>query len=76
MGRQFIAIGGKGVINGIIVVAKSTVSVPGIKRKYNYPSPCSYCCFKKCVITSDSRPACFANDPENLDKRSIYYVEV
>ena len=66
-----------GIIYGISVTAKETVEY--VDRS----SPCEKCAFVRhicCDVKSakrnPNRPACFANDPENLSKKSLYFEKL
>jgi len=59
-------------IFGVYVICKE------IKLKNDtLPNPCYFCCLERLKICenkfSDTRPACFGNDPENLSKKPLFY---
>ena len=75
MKRTYIKPLYKGVIFGIAV---RCVEVE-IKNK-GCINPCLKCVaegLKMCIEDKslDTRPACFSNDPENLSKKPLYYIE-
>ena len=64
-------------IYGIAVIAKETIEYQ------DYSSPCERCAFVRhicCDVKSakrnPNRPACFANDPENKSRKSLYFEKL
>ena len=77
--KQYIAPGEVRKINGVEARAKKVFSGMDEVR-----CPCTLCIVEKQGICFDpetknslpTRPACFGNDPENLSKKSLYYVRI
>ena len=72
--RPTLQLGQTGIIYGVTVVAKETIEYQ------DYSSPCDRCAFSRhkcCDVKSakrnPNRPACFANDPENKSRKSLYF---
>ena len=76
MTKQYIPPGSTGLINCLPVKAIKTSSL----RKSESGCICDICVFGKppfkCDFLCSCRPACMANDPENVNKISILFVSI
>ena len=76
MNRQYLPPDSTGLINCIPVKAIRTNTI----RKPDAEFICKKCFFNtipfKCDALCPCRPACMANDPDNIDKVSIIFVSV
>ena len=70
--RIYIAPGTTSRIFGGVIIAKEI-----ILKNDTLLNPCYFCYLERLKICenkfSETRPACFGNDPENLSKKPLFY---